>query len=167
MLDTEELDELLDKINEMVLLANRSGNLEQLLQRIGLQEYAQSHNKYDTYKSGKIVVVGDSEIKSNVLFAVAKELGIEKDRFELCLDYETAQKYQYKKLQYSPCYRVIMFGPVPHSSKGKFDSSSVITEIEHNEGYPRLIRLASNNSMKITKSNFKEALIHLIEEKYI
>ena len=92
MLDIEEIDELLDKIKDIVLEANRRGDLEQLLEKIGLQEYAQSPNQYDSYKNGKIVVIGDSEIKPNVLLAVAKEMGINKERFELCLDYESAQK---------------------------------------------------------------------------
>ena len=167
MLDIEEIDELLDKIKDIVLEANRRRDLEQLLEKIGLQEYAQSPNQYDSYKNGKIVVIGESEIKPNVLLAVAKELGINKERFELCLDYESAQKYQYKKLQYCPSYRVVMFGPVPHSSKGKLDSSSTITEMESNDGYPRVVRLTSNNSMKITKTNFKEAVSKLLAENYI
>lgn len=60
-----------------------------------------------------------------------------------------------------------MIGPVPHSSVGKNDSSSVIAEMKNEEGYPKVIVLDDSNGLKITKTNFKEKLYKLIEENYI
>ena len=46
---------------------------------------------------------------------------------------------------------------MPHSTAGKGDSSSAIANMENASGYPKVIRLGSNE-LKITKTNFKMAL---------
>lgn len=167
MLDYEELEEVIDKITAKITLANRMGELEDLLEQWGMSSLVQKQQIYETEKNGKIVVIGESEAKENVLQGVVKSLGLEKDRFVFCLSYEKAKTYQYSKLRYNPNYRVVMFGPVPHSSTGKNDSSSVIVEMQNKEGYPRVEVLSSNNAVKITKSNFKESLEKLISLNYI
>ena len=43
---------------------------------------------------------------------------------------------------------------MPHSTAGKGDSSSAIANMENGNGYPKIIRLGSNE-LKITKTNFK------------
>lgn len=167
MLSYEELEDLMEKIYETVTLANRCGELNTLLLKWGLQEFAAKSSAYDTEKNGKIVVIGASEVKENVLIGIIKELGLNKDRFEFCLDYKDAKTYPYKKLQYDTNYRAVLFGPVPHSSTGKKDSSSVIAEMREKEGYPRVEILNGNNAIKITKSNFKRTLSRLIQDNYI
>ena len=92
---------------------------------------------------------------------------IDKKRFEFCLDYEDAQKYDFRKMQYAPQYRVVLFGPTPHSGHGKGDSGSIIAEIEKSEAYPRVERLVSGQDLKITKTNFRDMLQKLIDEDYI
>lgn len=118
-------------------------------------------------KTEKIVVIGASEVKENVLSGIVKTLGLEKDRFEFCLDYDKVKTYQYNKLRYNPDYRLVLFGPVPHSSTGKNDNSSVIAEMQNHEGYPRVEVLSGNNAVKITKSNFRKTLSQLVAEQYI
>ena len=167
MLDWEELEEVIDKITERVTLANRSGDLDDLLIAWGFEELASGPAPYETDKDGKIVVIGASEVKENVLSGIVKTLGLEKDRFEFCLDYDKAKTYQYNKLRYNPDYRLVLFGPVPHSSTGKNDSSSVIAEMKNHEGYPRVEVLSGNNAVKITKSNFRKTLSQLVAEQYI
>lgn len=166
MLGIDELNEVLEKIREVVTIANRNGTLNELLDKLGIENESPVKFEYETYKSGKIVVIGNNEIGDNKLKGVAKELGIEAGRFEF-VSFNESVKYDYKKLQYAPKYRVIMFGAVPHSTSGKGDNSSVIANLEKEEGYPRVIRLTSNNSIKITKSNFREALEMLLDEGYI
>ena len=90
-----------------------------------------------------------------------------KKRFEFCLEYKEIQKYDFRKMQYAPQYRVVLFGPVPHSGHGKGDSGSIIAEIEKSEAFPRVERLISGQELKITKTNFREKLQQLIEEEYI
>ena len=77
------------------------------------------------------------------------------------------KSYPYQKLQYNAKYRVVLVGPIPHSTCSKGDFSSVITMMEKTPGYPRIVRLDGNNELKITKSNFKKTLTDLIEEGYI
>ena len=175
MLSIEELSELEDaimdvlpgKITEILSKANRSGDLNELLGLLGLSDLLGSENKFETYKNGKIVVVGGTETKEEILVSIGKQRGIDKNRFEFCLDYENVQKFDFNKMQYAPQYRVILFGPTPHSGHGKGDSRSIIAEIAKKDGYPRVERLMSGQELKITKTNFREKLNQLLEEGYI
>ena len=71
MLSIEELSELEDaimdvlpsKITEILSRANRRGTLNDLLSLLGLSDLLGSENKFETYKNGKIVVVGGTETK--------------------------------------------------------------------------------------------------------
>lgn len=175
MLSIEELSELEDaimevlpeKITEILSVANRNGTLDELLKLLGLSDLLNVSNQFETYKDGKIVVVGGSEVKEDVLLSIGKQLGIDKTRFEFCLDYERIPKYDFRRMQYAPQYRVILFGPTPHSGHGKGDSGSIIAELEKSDAYPRVERLMSGNELKITKTNFREMMQKLIEEDYI
>lgn len=163
MLELNELDDLLDEIGKKVIMANRTGELENLLRSWGLLELIRPNTEYSfkPLKTGKILVLGSSEVKENVLSAICKDVGIEKERLEFCLDYNAVQKYNIRKLQYNPNYVVVLAGPMPHSGMGKGDSSSMLTEMESQDGYPPVVRLTTGNELKITKSSFKEALNNL------
>ena len=167
-LEQDILKEFPEKITEILTKANRTGKIEELLKSLGLEDLLE-HEEFgvESFKSGKIVVIGESDVPEKVLIGVAKQLCIDKSRFEFCLDYGRARSFNCKKMQYKPQYRVVLFGPVPHSTISKGIHSSMITEIESNEGYPKVVRLNSNERLKITKSNFKQALEKLIEEDYI
>ena len=73
------------------------------------------------------------------------------------MDYKQIVSYPFSKLQYNPDYRLVIVGAMPHSTAGKGDSSSAIADMEKGNGYPKVIRLGSNE-LKISKSNFKKAL---------
>jgi len=166
-LEEDILQDLPNKITHILSRANRLGQIEELLELLDMKYLMQPVSSYDSYKNGKIVVIGGSEVKEDILLSIASKLGLEKKRFVFCLDYDKTQKYDYHKLQYAPIYRVVLFGPVPHSSTGKKESRSVIAEMENKDGYPRIIRLGSSQAQKISKTNFKEALEMLIQENYI
>lgn len=156
MLNIEELKDIVEKvkdsIEEIITFANRTGNLDELLNNMGLGSLLHKKSAYETEKNGKIVVIGQSEVKKEILEGIIKKLGLDKNRFEFCLDYNASKTYDYKKLRYSPKYRVVMFGPVPHSSVGKNDSSSAIAEMKNKEGYPCVRVLDGSNGLKITKT---------------
>ena len=114
------------------------------------------------YKSGKIVVIGQSDVKADVLLSIGKQLGVDKNRFELYLDYEDAKTFKFRKMQWQPSYSVVLVGPMPQSGMSKGDASSIITAIESEEGYPPVVRLG-RNSLKITKTDFREKLKELID----
>ena len=167
ILGIDEIEELLDEIRVRVLKANREDNLDSLLAAMGMHDLIETQ-ALPGDRNGKIVVLGASDVDENYLLITAGKLGIDKSRFEFCLDYDAIQKYNFRKLQYSDKYRLIMVGPMPHSSTGKADSSSAIAEMEkHQDLYPRIVRMGSGNGLKITKSNFRETLQRLHAEKYI
>ncbi len=169
-----KLEELINEIGEdeiinIITYLNRTEKLNDILKGCGLAHLVKDRNAYSycTYKSGKIVVLGDSQVKERILIAICKELGIYEDRIELCLDYDKVQTYDIKKLHYNTNYAVILVGAVPHSAIGKGKSRSLIAELESKEGYPPVIRLGTESDLKITKTNFKFAITKLIEEKRI
>ena len=151
---------LQNNFSEILSRVNYSGRIVELLSVLGLENLL-SYQKNSYNKQGKIVVIGQSNVKLNKLLAVAKELGFDKNRFEFCLDYNEAKTFPYRKIQYSPKYSVVLVGAMPHSVKDKGDFSSMITAMEEQEGYPPVIRIGSNE-LKITKSNFERALKGLI-----
>ena len=164
---TELLENIIEELTEKITYANRMDALHELLEELGLQRMMPTPTVLETLKNGKIVVIGQSEIKEDVMRAIAKKLGI-KNEFEFVLDYYGAEKYPYKKLQYTSTYRLVMFGPIPHSTSGKGDSSSAIAEMESRKDmYPRVVRLCAGNELKITKTGFKRALYQLIDEGYL
>lgn len=166
-LEDKILTEIPDKITAALTKLNRSGGLEEFLTILGMVDLLDKQQEFYSYKEGKIVVIGGTEVKEEVLLSIAKKLGIDKSRFEFCLDYKQIQKYDFRKMQYAPQYRIILFGPQPHSGHGKGDSGSILAEVENSPAYPRVERLISGNELKITKSNFRDMLKRLLDEDYI
>lgn len=174
MLGVEELVELEDAIREnlgdhlpeTLARLNRTGQLEDFLRLLKLETLLEKKSKYQSYKTGKIIVIGQSEVKPDVFYAIAKKLGIDKDRLELYLDYKAAKKFDFKKLQWQPSYSLIMVGPMPHSGEEKGEFGSIIAAVEQTDGYPPVVRLGTNE-LKITKSNFRSKLQEMIESHSI
>lgn len=167
-LNDDEIGVLLDNVQERLLIANEDGSLEILLSKIGCDDLLQKNNTgFYSYPTGKIFVLGGSECPENRLLGVAKELGLDKKRFEFCLDYKKAVKYDYRHLQYRPEYRVILAGPVPHKTSCAGDYASTISKLENTPGYPKVERLTANQALKITKSNFTAKLTELLERGFL
>ena len=90
-------------------------------------------------------MIGNSQVKERDLLGIVKNLGLDKDRFEFCLDYDAIETYNFKKLQWNINYRLVIVGPMPHSTTGKINSRSTISEMEKpDNGYPKVIRLGAN-----------------------
>ena len=161
MLGVEELLELEEslrkELNEnwtaILTRLNRTGQLEDLLALLELEHLLSADTGYQVYKTGKILVIGQSYVKVYVLIAIGKKFGIEKKRFEFYLDFKDAKKFDFRVIQWNPTYSAIMVGPMGHSGISKGEYSSVITAIENEEGYPPVVRLGQNG-LKITKSDF-------------
>ena len=86
-LQEELMNQLPAKIFEIVTRLNRTGDLEQLLQLLGMQELLGKNQRIESYKDGQIVVIGASNVSETKLAYAAQSLGISKDRLEFCLDY--------------------------------------------------------------------------------
>ena len=171
VLNTKQLDELFEIIEQRLSIANREGRLPLLLEQLGWldiwREFTSAEDHFHSYPTGKIVVLGGSEVKAEKLLGIAKELGFDKSRFEFCLDYEQAEKFNYAKMQYQSQYRLIIAGPVPHKTVGTGRYSSVLSAIRNEPGYPHLEELRANQELKITKSNFKATLLELLETGFL
>ena len=174
MLDVNEMNTLADNVNALfperiygaLIRADANGELSELLRLLNMSELDQSDYFY-SYKEGKIVVIGDSSVKKEHLIAIIKKVELDPDRFEFNLEYDAGKTYNYNKLKYNSNYRLVIFGAMPHKTKGTGKCSSVIENIRESDGYPRVEKLWSNNELKLTKSNFKEKLIELIDEGFI
>ncbi len=167
VLGLDEIEELLDAIRIRVLKANREDMLDQLLASMGMHDLIEAQAQPGN-KNGKIVVLGSSGVDEEHLLMTAGKLGIDRSRFEFCLDYESIQKYNFRKLQYADKYRLVLVGPMPHSTTGTAESGSAIAEMEkHPEMYPRIIRMSAGSELKITKSGFRAVLERMLIEDYI
>ena len=67
---------IMDKLPGAVLKANQSGRLEELLQMLDMQDLLDSDEVLETYKTGRIVVIGYFDAKPKDLYGVATPLTI-------------------------------------------------------------------------------------------
>lgn len=122
---------------------------------------------FETNPKGKILIIGESSLAVKHIQGVLKSLDIPKERVELVLDHKAAKSYHYSHLQYNTNYRLILMGPIPYSTEDERNSLSIITEIETQPGYPKVIKLSDNHKLKITKTSLKNALINEINSGYV
>ncbi len=111
-----------------------------------------------TFPNGNILIFGDSNVKENVIYQIFEEHGIDKSRVKLYLGYNEYKNFDFKRLSYRPENRLILFGPIPHSTRGRGNYSSVINMIENEEGFPKVIRLTANKNLKITRNSLNEVV---------
>ena len=102
-----------------------------------------------------IVIIGDSYIGYNDVQKTFKSTGLEDYKIEMHTDYKKLKKLNFEKYKYNSNYTAIFIGPVPHSVHSKNNSSSIITEMENDKGYPLVVRLSANKSLKITNYSIK------------
>lgn len=81
-----------EKITAILSKLNRNGRLGDLLELLGMEDLLKQEQDFYSYKDGKIVVVGGTDVKEEVLLSIAKKLGLDKKRFEFCLDYKQIKK---------------------------------------------------------------------------
>ena len=171
-LNIDQLEALSEKVMQKICEANRNGSLNQLMVNMGWQELlheaCNANDSFHPLPIGNIVVLGGSEVKERHLRGVCKELGFtDKDRFEFYLDYETLQKFKYNDLQWNDSYRVLLVGPAPHKTSGTGEYASLLSALEKEPGFPRIVKMTTGNELKITKSNFKATLNGLLDEGFL
>ena len=177
MLNNEQVTEVLDRIKQRIYADNIAGTLEQTLiawnipYTFEIKESANFNNSQLCNPKGKIVIIGGAEMKRNKFEGMLKDKyglsnGDIQKRFELVLEYEGLNHYNFNKLSKYE-YSVIIMGPAPHSVKGKGNYSSLITMLESNEDdyYPPVFRLSQNEP--ITKSQVENALSRLLMDGII
>jgi len=174
LLSIEQLEDLDDRLKyeldehlmQILTRLNRENRLLDLLEILGLTDLLKPEPMYSCFDNGKIVVLGESNVPEAVLLSIAKNMGIEKKRFEFHLGYNEAKMFDGRKMRWNPAYSLVLVGPMPHSGTSKGDASSIITALETSDGYPPVIRLGTN-SLKISKSDFKAKLTEALQKKLI
>ena len=160
------LAEFADKSTEILTRLNRNGDLEAFLEMMGMKHLLAEKSEYEVFKNAKIVVIGQTSVSADKITLAAKKLGISARRLELHLEYEDAKTINAEKYRYDPNYSAILFGPVPHSGISKGEYNSIISTVEQTPGYPPSRRLGGGK-LKLTKSDFSEALRSLINDEVI
>ena len=158
VLDIEELQEVIDKFTQMVTLANRTGNISEILEKFNIdcEQYA-----YCEYRIAKILVIGYSEVNIVDLKRVIRKYHLNEDQFEFVIDEESIKGYPMNSLKNNYKYSDIFIGPIPHKTTGMGDCSSIIAEIKHHQDeYPKLTELRDANVLNISKSSFDKAILN-------
>ncbi|MBP2026104.1 hypothetical protein [Peptoniphilus stercorisuis] len=162
---------VLNTIKMEMMDYNRIGELNLYLRHINMYDRVFENRKLDVRKpkSGKIAVIGQSNVKLNHLLGIGKDLEFHKDQFEFCLEYENIEKYDFNKLKNGK-YSFILVGPMSHKIKNGNGYSSMIERLKSEDGFPEVIELRNENELKISKSNFRQALENILdryEEYYL
>jgi len=145
-------------ITRKIIQATDERMLRIILNEYNLIDLLPEEENTFTYPNGNVLIFGDSNIRENVIYQMFGEIAIDKSRVKLYLGYDEYKNFDFKRLSYRPENRLILFGPIPHSTRGKGDYSSVINMMENEEGYPKVVRLTANKRLKITRSNLEEAI---------
>ena len=165
-LEDDVRNELSNRLEEILVKLNRTGKLHEFLELTGMQHLLDTSIVSETARNGVIIVIGQSEVEREKLLAVAKSMGIGKERFEFYLDYESAKTFDFRKTQWSVRYSYILVGQMPHSGINKGDYGSIISALENEDGYPPVLRVGTQG-LKITKTAFRSSLEYLIDNKLI
>lgn len=154
--------EATDHFYSNLVFAKDERNLYEYLENYGMlgllpQDYRDSFLSHERY--GKIILIGDSSIGTDIIRRIFKDFGIPSDRVELHLDYNKLTNRDFTGLQYGlGKYSLILAGPMPHSMKARGPASSLIMFMESTDGFPPVKRLEGSHGAKITKANLREAL---------
>lgn len=157
-------DTLAERLLEILTHLNRTEKLNTWLELMGLTNLLQPDTSYRPYKNAKIVIIGEAQIKENIISAIIKKSGININRFEFCRDYNDAKSFNFNKLRYNSQYSLVLVGAMPHKTSGTGDFSSAIARMEQEEGFPPVVRF---KDLKITKTTLKEALQESLNAGYI
>ena len=171
-------DELLDiiadaglRLQREIKLAYKSGTLNDYLIKIGMEDlYPQKNDSgWDgAFPDGKLVILGASNIQDRDIFKSIESVGIPRERVELRLGYDDRSNEEFiRTLRYNNKYRLILVGPMPHSTTATGDFSSAITMMQNTDGYTKVISLYSNGELKISKTNIKQAVQSAVDSGYL
>lgn len=164
--ELEDLQQaMMERMEESLLpaisRANRTGELDELLCLLGMDDLAGDEGEVDM-RPTRIVVLGDSMVKESKLRSLARKHGFDPNLFDFALGYDQLRHYDFAKLRGTFTYRAVLVGPMPHSTPGKRNASSAIAEMQsHPEIYPPVVELRDSSGLKITNNSFAKGLNEL------
>ena len=139
--------------------ANRMGDLDALLEGLGMSDLLRNDREPSPLETGKIIVLGASQAPVDRLRKTASACGFDSDQFEFHTDYERLKHFDFGKIRGSMGYAAIFVGPMPHKTPGAAEASSFIARVENNQDdYPKLFKLGKPGELKITKNSFKDGI---------
>lgn len=159
-LGIEEMETVIEKISrkltEELMLANRLGNLDKVLDKYGVLEEKKENISLEEYDS-KIIVIGSVTTNTKDITKILRTLGIDKSRVEFYSDYTKLKHTDFSFLRNNEHYSDILVCAMPHKMIGTEGYSSFVAMVEDNPNeYPALIKIGK---MKYTNSAFKKALL--------
>ena len=165
ILGHEELGEIINSITERIsreiLLANRTGNLEQVLSKYNhlIQKKEENDQIIISPNKAKILILGFSQVSKNDIYLTFKQYGIPSTSIEIIDEESKLSQFNIDSLLYSQTYTDLFIGPIKHSMKGKGDFESIIEYVKANgNAFPNLGVLMVNGELKITKTSIKAAI---------
>lgn len=161
------LQKIIAKIRFEIEIACENNEINELLDKYGisLEEGCMPVNR----NTHKILIFGNLAGKENDYKKVAKKMGISEKQLEFISDFKELKRFNTAILAYSNVYSDIIYGPNPHKQVGMGDYNSLLSAIKNEpQKYPRVIESMANSALKITITNFKDALLktRLIENEY-
>ena len=162
-LDHKEIELLIakvqQKVHEDIIIANRTGDLEQLLKRYNFIEEQEKWYSYPN--TSKMIIIGDGKVKKENVFGCLKELNFDKRRVEFYDDYKKLKNINFGFLRNNCKYSDILICGIPHKMAGIGDNASLISMIEKNpKEYPTLTRImVESGALKYSISALKKALM--------
>lgn len=166
LLDYELKIDVATKASKVIMkriIGSRSyAELKAYLELIDLEELVPTIDNFEP--NGDVYILGDLKIRDNDISGIFKELSIDAERVKIIKGYDELKNQNFNKFQYDSSIRLILVGPMPHSMKGKGRYSSMITRMETEDGFPRVVRLGTEGTLRVTKSNLKKALSKEIQE---
>ena len=112
----------------------------------------------------KILIIGGSETKENLLRGKLKSMGFEfaKDQLEFELEYNDVKDYAARIQPWSGKYAGIIVGPCPHKVKETDGYSSFIEQLKSEEGYPHVEEARDKSgTLKISKGSIGDAMMKM------
>lgn len=151
------LQKIIAKASHELQVAALHDNVDEVMEKYGItfEEEAMPVNP----RTSKILILGALAGKVSDYQLAAKKIGVSPDNLEFVSDYHELKHFSAGVLRNSLKYSDIIYGPSPHKMKEMGDTSSLLAEMQKEpQCYPRLTKAVANKKLKITITNFKNAL---------
>ena len=156
-----------EKIEEKLIIHIKSelnrayltGQLKDFLNHLGYSSEGIKDWTASTKSKQKILVIGQTSVSRKDLNGTVKISTYNIHDFEFITSYEDIKKFDFSRLENTTKYQYILVGPMPHKLKGTDGESSMIERMEtETDKFPSIHRLTVNDTLKISKTSFKNAL---------
>lgn len=150
------IQELTKQLKKEILIANITGELENVLTKYGYRQEKYENFYYDK-RNAKIIVIGEIQTKEKEVLGCLKSIGIDKQKVEFYTDYHKLKNTNFSFLRNNANYSDILVCAMPHKMAGITGYNSFVSMVEENpKEFPTLTRIGK---MKYSNSAFKEALL--------